>query len=186
MTAPVLTSKRIIMRPPSYDDVPAIEKHLSDFEVTRMLAMVPHPYDPAMARQYVTASIGLNDSLAGKKWCIEIDGELAGNFAVKPPEEKTGLHSVGFWLGRPYWGKGYMTEALELVLTWGFENQMWEGIGSGVFEDNPASIALHKRLGFVEVERNIFSSLARGEPVPHIELLLTRDAWHNRQAEGAQ
>jgi len=82
---------------------------------------------------------------------------------------------VGFWLGRPYWGRGYMTEAATAILSWLFETTDHDMVTAGAFADNPASIRVQEKLGFTVCGESRQMCRARGQELPHIDLVLTRD-----------
>ena len=67
---------------------------------------------------------------------------------------KCGIHlkdcgfELGYWLGRPYWGMGYATEAAAQVVAFAFRNLRAERVWAGWFFDNPASGRVLEKLGF--------------------------------------
>ena len=48
-------------------------------------------------------------------------------------------HEIGSWLGKPFWGFGYATEAARRMVTYAFESLGAASIHAGFFADNPAS-----------------------------------------------
>lgn len=54
---------------------------------------------------------------------------------------------LGYWLGKPYWGRGYMTEAVKLMLTFGFEELGLERIFGRCFSRNTASARVMTKAG---------------------------------------
>jgi RimJ/RimL family protein N-acetyltransferase len=81
-----------------------------------------------------------------------------------------GLHpaggwELGYWLGKPYWGKGYATEAGWRVVTFAFEELKAETLKAGWFHDNPVSGRVLEKLGFRLVGEAERTSLSRGGPV---------------------
>jgi len=83
---------------------------------------------------------------------------------------------IGYWLGKEFWGKGYMPEAAKALLTESFHTLDIPYIDAGYFEDNPASGRVLEKLGFVSknVSSNLYS-VARGERFTGIELRLVRN-----------
>jgi RimJ/RimL family protein N-acetyltransferase len=72
---------------------------------------------------------------------------------------------VGYWIGRPYWGRGYATEALEAGVIWASRNWRRRALVAGHFEDNPASGRVLEKAGFLytgEVRKG-FSRARNGE-----------------------
>lgn len=75
--------------------------------------------------------------------CIELMLYPASDKAQSPDECE-----LGFWLGRPYWGRGYATEAAELLIRRAFEDLGMHKILAGYFEGNLRSSRVQERLGF--------------------------------------
>ena len=57
---------------------------------------------------------------------------------------------IGYWLGEPFWNKGIMTKAVDLICHYGFENLDIVRIHTGIFEYNKASMAVLEKNGFVK------------------------------------
>jgi len=83
--------------------------------------------------------------------------------------------STGSWLGREYQGRGIGTEMRAAVLYLAFECLGAEYATSGAYENNPASLAVSRKLGYVDdgIERH----LVRGKPAVLRRLRLDRAAW---------
>jgi RimJ/RimL family protein N-acetyltransferase len=78
-----------------------------------------------------------------------------------------GLHprgewEFGYWLGKPYWGKGYATEAAGRVVTFAFEELIAQKLKAGWYYDNPKSGRVLEKLGFKLTGEGARNSLARG------------------------
>ena len=90
---------------------------------------------------------------------------------------------IGYWLAQPFWNRGLMSEAVRASLDWYFETTAAPTLTSGVFHFNKASLAIQKKVGFVEIGTSSRLCLARGEEVRHIDTQLTHAAWMaHRQA----
>ena len=68
------------------------------------------------------------------------------NCSLPVPEEEP---IVGYWIGKPYWGKGICTEALLLVLKYVCQQTSIPSLASGHFTDNPASGRVMEKCGFL-------------------------------------
>jgi RimJ/RimL family protein N-acetyltransferase len=88
---------------------------------------------------------------------------------------------IGYWLGKPFWGQGIMTEAAIACLGWFFEASQAPVVYSGVFHFNGASLAIQQRLGFTQTGRSWLLCLARGVEVEHIDTQLTLGVWKARR-----
>ena len=84
---------------------------------------------------------------------------------------------IGYWIGKEFWGKGYMPEAAKALLAEGFRVFDPPYIDAGYFADNPASGRVLEKLGFVDKnEPSRLFSVARGERYDGIELRLPRNS----------
>ena len=88
-----------------------------------------------------------------------------------------GVPDIGYWLAKPQWGKGFMSEAAEAVIRWLFEVTDHDQIASGVFEGNDASLRIQEKLGFEITGQHNVHCLAQGKDLPHIDTLLKRNQF---------
>lgn len=105
-----------------------------------------------------------------------VDGDLVGMQDVHATDFAI-VRSVGTgsWLGRAYQGQGIGTEMRAAMLHLAFAGLGAVEATSGAFDDNPASLAVSRKLGYEKVgERRV---ARRGEPARVIGLRLTRDRW---------
>jgi 8-oxo-dGTP diphosphatase len=142
---PRLETARLILRPLSLADAPAIERHASDWEVSRY-TNIPHPYPPGAAAEWLVTRRDEPDK--PPLWGIELrGGDLIGCIELRPESEPAGA-TVGFWIGKPFWGRGYAGEALARVVDHAFDELGVLRIEAGARPDNHASIRVQEKLGF--------------------------------------
>ncbi|WP_299809661.1 GNAT family N-acetyltransferase [uncultured Roseibium sp.] len=179
MSTPVIVSERLVLRPPRLEDLDRCAELLGDYEVARMLSRVPHPYDIERGRTSLQASV---DSWADWKTAgdlgfqIDHEGEMIGGFAFKKLQETP---EIGYWLGRAYWGRGFMSEAVGAAVDWLFRNTDHQLVACETMIGNPASLKVAAKLGFREVAQVDCASLSRGTTVPAIRMELTRTDFLN-------
>jgi RimJ/RimL family protein N-acetyltransferase len=89
--------------------------------------------------------------------------------------QRSGALVTGSWLGRAYQGQGYGTEMRNAVLTFLFEKLDADEARSGAVDGNPASLAVSRKLGYVQVGTS--TSSPRGAPQPHTDLSLPRERF---------
>ncbi len=85
-----------------------------------------------------------------------------------------GSAEIGYWLGRPYWGQGFATEAAGALIAYAFRNDACERLTCGHFLDNPASARVIEKLGFVLVGQEDCWCEARKREVPAMRYELPR------------
>lgn len=124
---PTFNTDRIILKPVTDDDIPAYEKYFVDYDVIQHLsAQVPWPYPKNGVKWFFDNVIYPTQGISTWLWGIylkENPKELIGAVHLwrdGKPENR------GFWLGRPFWGKGYMTEAVEPVMNCAFKELGFE------------------------------------------------------------
>ena len=172
---PVLASERLTLRLVQPADAPALHGNIDDFDVVRMLARVPWP----VARPTVSRFIEQAQDRAFRGDALELAilpraGEAAG---VVGMEYLSGHAHLGYWLGRAWWGRGLMTEAVSLVIRHVFAQAPKMRVVSGVFSDNPASLRVQEKLGFRMTGSHMRWCEARRADLKHIDTELTRDRF---------
>lgn len=171
---PLLLTNRLRLRPPGLGDASRMAEFLGNFAVSGNLARVPHPYSLQHAKDWLgTWRADARPENTG--FVIDLPGEGAiGQIGM---HNRNGRAVIGYWLGEPYWGKGYMTEAMEVVIGWYFSASGAEHLLLGVFHFNMPSLAIQQKLGFVETGRSPVYCQARDETLEHIDTELTREAF---------
>jgi RimJ/RimL family protein N-acetyltransferase len=115
-----ITTARLVLRPVRREDGPALLALISNWNVARWLTRVPWPYRPEDMTEFIE-TVALPRSQGPKPTlAILLDGqpigaiECTGQAAIEEPQSDGS--DLGYWLGEPYWGRGYVTEAVsELV-----------------------------------------------------------------------
>jgi RimJ/RimL family protein N-acetyltransferase len=174
-----LTTTRLLLRQPAPPDAERLTRFLDNFAVAGNLSRVPYPYRLSDARAWLRT--WRPDRPAGETgFIIDLPGEgVVGHVGFHRDVQGT---VIGYWLGQPFWSRGFMTEAVRASLEWYFEVTDAPSVASGVFHFNKASLAIQKKMGFREVGVTTRLCLARGEEVRHIDTELTRAAWAERRA----
>ena len=112
-----------------------------------MTLSIPHPYPEDQAQQWILQRPqAWRDNTALNYAITQPDDTLCGSVSLG----LDGLHNqaeLGYWIGKPYWGKGYATEAAEAIMTFGFNTLQLNRINATHFSDNPASGRVMEKLG---------------------------------------
>ena len=148
---------------------------LGDFDVAKMLARVPHPYSEEDAEDFLA-----REPSEERVYAIErkADGLFLGTIGFNPAEG----FEFGYWLGKPFWGFGYATEALHRLVSHAFEDMGARSVHAGFFADNPASGNVLVKLGARHNGSKLRYSRARGVDVLCHDMLLTRADFLRKQA----
>jgi RimJ/RimL family protein N-acetyltransferase len=129
-------------------DAEALVPLANDPYIARYLSNVfPQPYTRADADRWIRAQ-GTPETVG--QFAIEVDGKLAGGigFALGTGE-RIGTASLGYWLGRRFWGRGVMSEAVEVATAWAFETLRLRRIWATVMGPNVASSRVLENAGYV-------------------------------------
>ena len=84
----------------------------------------------------------------GYYFTILADGEIVGDICLEDPSRCRSTYSVGFAVGRQYWGQGICTEALKQIVKFGFDELKLHKIVGDNDSDNPASGRVFEKAGF--------------------------------------
>ncbi len=148
MPMPELTTPRLILRGFRSADIPAIVHLLQDPAIARTTLHIPYPYTEEDARTWLRIQ---QDQLAqgwGYTFAItqRASGQLIGAIDIRltMPHRRA---EIGYWIGTPYWGQGYATEAARAVLRFGFEDLHLNRIAATHMVGNPASGRVMEKLG---------------------------------------
>jgi [ribosomal protein S5]-alanine N-acetyltransferase len=108
----------------------------------------PYPYTEKDAREWLALNVGVEPVM---NFVIEAEGEFAGSIGMVPQQDVHRCNmEIGYWLGEPYWGKGYATKAIELIceIIWRDYSSI-NRIVAEVFEHNTTSMKALEKNGFV-------------------------------------
>ncbi|NJO54952.1 MAG: GNAT family N-acetyltransferase [Bacteroidales bacterium] len=119
---PTLTTERLVLRGVTEDDVEAYERHFVDYEVIRHLAAtIPWPYPMDGVHAFIRDQVLPNQGRDRWTWGLHIKGTEGLIGAVDLWREGR-PENRGFWLGRPFWGRGYMSEAVVRITDFAFDD----------------------------------------------------------------
>jgi RimJ/RimL family protein N-acetyltransferase len=171
---PAIAAGPLLLRTIEAGDLESLVAGANDYAVSSMLARVPFPYTLADAELFLAAV--RDGAAAGRDLTLALT--LAGRPVGCMGIADLGTESeFGYWLARAEWGKGLMSQAARAFLAHAFAAYDLVRVKAGAFADNPASLRIQEKLGFVQTGSGRRFSLARGRDVDHIDTLLTRQAF---------
>ncbi|HTO41618.1 MAG TPA: GNAT family N-acetyltransferase [Rhizomicrobium sp.] len=176
-----LETERLLLRPPEEADIASTVVLLGDFDVAKNLAAVPHPYSRDHAASFLAQAATQRADGSGFAFSvIRKAGQI--HMGTVGLQLKDGVFELGYWLGRPYWGQGFATEAARRVVGFAFHDLKAESIRAGRFHDNPASGRVLSKLGAIPNGVEPRDCLARGHAVYCNLLLLKRENFGRKKA----
>ncbi|WP_298817727.1 GNAT family N-acetyltransferase [uncultured Roseibium sp.] len=179
MSAISLKTRRLELRSPEPDGLERCAELLGDYEVVKMLSRVPYPYDLEAGKTYLARSVERwRDAATADElgFHIDHDGQMIGAIGFKTLQETP---KIGYWLGRSYWGNGFMSEAVKAAVTWLFQNTAHDLLAGEAMIENSGSLKVLEKLGFRRVAQIDCESVSRGSFVPALRMEVTRTEFLN-------
>ena len=172
----VLQGQRCAVRPWRYGDADSLVRHANNINVARQLRdRFPHPYTKANALAFLKFSAGAE---APTNLAIEVGGEAVGGIGYVPGSDVERFSAeVGYWLGEEYWGRGIVTEALELLCDYAFTRLNLLRLFALPFADNVGSTRVLEKAGFVREALMRSSSVKYGQPRDQALYARVNPAW---------
>jgi len=145
-----IRGRRVRLEPPDVDQIDATVRLLNDRKVQRGTLRLPFPYTEKDARAWIRRA--KRERAAGRSLALRVvrrsDGVLLGGVGLHALDEAAARAEVGYWLGRDYWGKGYATEAVGLLVRVAFTQLRLHRVEARVYPWNAASRGVARRCGF--------------------------------------
>jgi RimJ/RimL family protein N-acetyltransferase len=182
LPAPVLATARLRLRAPQREDTPAIAALANDRRIAENTARIPHPYTLADAEGFLRY---LEDSETETAFAITLaDDALIGICGLRTKPRKA--PEIGYWLGAPYWGHGYATEAARAVIDHAFEDLGLERLEAGARVSNPASRRVLEKCGFQWSGVVLLRIHAIASSAPVDRFRLDRGLWASLKSWGKE
>ncbi len=177
---PVIKTERLVLRPPRPDDTQAIAALINDRRIAENTARVPHPYTLEDAEGFVAYASRATDELA--LLTTLADGTIVGGCGVGvlggPDPEP------GYWLGVPYWGRGYATEAVRALIDHAFGPLGLTRLQARARVSNPASRRVLEKCGFQWTGVSLIRIRAIASSAPVDCFRLDRGLWASLKSWG--
>jgi ribosomal-protein-alanine N-acetyltransferase len=165
-----LQTKRLLIREMSKRDIPALTKHLNNLDITRNLLLVGHPHTEKHTKAYIAYTLKASKQRQRTLYEFGISKEetpdmLIGAISLSGVSHFDRTAKIGYWLAPEEQNKGYMTEALNEMIRFAFEDLELNRINSSAFSFNASSNHLLKKVGFT----------LEGESKEYCRVLSTRE-----------
>ena len=172
-----LETDRLTLRPWCEADAEALYRLARDPAVGPSAGWMPHT-SVEHSREIIRTMLSKPTvwAVCGK------DGHPIGNIHFDfdtPLREHDGECELGYWLGRPFWGQGLMTEAAQVLLQYAFDVLNVPAVWSGYYEENTKSRRVQEKLGFVHHRTEKIPCVSNEIKTVH-RTCLTREIWEER------
>jgi ribosomal-protein-alanine N-acetyltransferase len=174
----VLRGERCVLRRWRAKDIGSLVHHADNINVSRYLRdRFPYPYTRRDARAFLSGATGAGSD--DTKLAIDVDGEAVGGIGVIVGCDVERFSAeVGYWLGEPFWGRGIVTEALNLFSEDVFERLNLLRLFAVASAANVASARVLEKAGYEK--EGVMRSAAVKFGVPNDQLLFARINPHWR------
>ena len=153
----------IRIRDVSADDLPVFFEHQRDPVAASMV-----PFEPRDQEAFADHWAKIMADPTTEIRTVVVAGRVAGNVQGF---ERDGLHEVGYWIGREFWGRGVATKALSQFL----DQITIRPLHAVVAKDNVGSIRVLEKNGFVVVGERTGAPDGRGADVEEFLMVLEED-----------
>jgi RimJ/RimL family protein N-acetyltransferase len=145
---PTLETERLKLRPFEVSDAKDVQRLAGNRAIADTTLNIPHPYEDGMAEEWIETH---QPKFEAGKLCnfavtLRSTGELIGAIGLAI-RQRFGHAELGYWIGKPYWNKGYCTEAGRAVLEYGFTVLGLHRIYASYLTRNPSSGRIMEKLG---------------------------------------
>lgn len=146
---PVIVTPRVVLRWVSEDDVDGLYQVFSDPRVMRYWSTAPLPHREAAAELQRDIAAG-NQNGTMFKWGLALRDSniIIGTTTLFNLNLDNGRAELGYAMGSAHWGKGYMNEALQALVSHAFDVMQLRRLEADVDPRNSASIRTLEKLGF--------------------------------------
>ena len=147
-----LKTARLLLRAFTLDDSADVQRLAGERVIADTTRVVPHPYLDGMAEDWITTHEPPNAAVLQIQLAIEeIDtGSLVGAISLVDLTREDSRAEMGYWIGKPYWGKGYCTEAGRALLGYAFKTLDLNRVMAKYLKRNPASGRVLEKLGMTQ------------------------------------
>lgn len=143
---PVLQTERLILSQLEEKDIPFIIELLQHRIFSDLTSNIPYPYVENDARSWVKMSKEAFENNTGYTFAIRNkEGQIIGAIGLHDRDDDKA--ELGYWIGVPYWNKGYVTEAAKAIIDFGFNELKLNKIFATHFPHNPASGRIMEKAG---------------------------------------
>lgn len=172
---PTLTTKRLVLRPFQIEDAAAVQALAGDKRIYDTTMLIPHPYEEKDAVQWISSHAQRFISGDGVDLAVTLkEGGLIGavGLGIRKQHRKAEL---GYWIGVPFWNRGYCTEADREIVRYGFEELDLHKISARHHKGNEASGRVMEKIGMQREGELVDESVKDGRFITDVVYGLIND-----------
>lgn len=145
---PVLATERLRLRPYKAEDAARVQLLAGDANIAEMTRTIPHPYPDGVAEEWIAFEANNWNQGLGATFAVTLRNkdETIGTVGIFNRTENEA--EIGYWIGVPYQGEGYCTEAVEALVGFGIYELGITRFYAKHLKSNPASGKVLRNAGF--------------------------------------
>ena len=124
----------------------AIQRLASDVAIAAT-TRIPHPYPANGARDFIARQLAERTEGSGQVFVIKDRQEVVGLCGLHGIDREV-ARELGVWVGRPFWGKGYASFGVKMLLQFAFRNLQLERVAAAALESNAPARRVLEKNGF--------------------------------------
>jgi RimJ/RimL family protein N-acetyltransferase len=175
---PHIETRRLLLRPFELADAPEVQRLAGDRAIADTTLNIPHPYEDGFAEQWIETHRPKFEAREVMTLAVTLrdTGALIGAMSLKI-NSAFDMAELGYWIGKPFWNRGYGTEAAIATVEYGFDDLDLNRIHANHLARNPASGRVMQKIGMTHegVARQHTKKWDRHEDLVLYGLL--RDEW---------
>lgn len=181
----LLVGERVRLRPVLEDDLPTLARwEMDPGRAVMLLERVAPPSEAAARERLAKWSANEGDGLGFTIVALDSPQPLVGHIIVFGIRAKDRLATIGIALGREYTGRGYGTDAMRVIVGYGFRELGLHRIQLSVAPFNPAGIRAYEKAGFVEEGRRRESVWHDGRWYDEVQMSILDHEWAAQRGAG--
>lgn len=163
----------IVLRAMEKTDAARVQLLAGERAVAEMTALIPHPYPDGAAEEWIAMQARAWRLGTEYTYAIETDSLLVGTIALRPIASER--ENLGYWIGLPYWGRGYATAAARAVIALAFSLLDIDKLTASHLARNAASGRVMEKCGMRLLSTGTREH--RGAPAAFCVRGISRDEW---------
>lgn len=172
-----IDTRRLVLRRPAEEDMIAITALADNVRVAAKLPDMPSPYTIADAGRFIRRLRERPGGLSAYGIEYRDSGQLIGCCKIEAGEADSESR-IGFWIGEPFWNKGYMTEATQALIDNAFTHSpRLATVSAKVGVVNPAGRRVLEKCGFQYAGAGTETDIRLGGLVPVDHYRIDRGIW---------
>jgi len=144
---PQIDTAHLTLRSFTSADAEVVRQLADNINVARYTLNIPHPYPAGVAEKWIATHARLWKLRTSGTWAITLSADQSLVGAITLTWINRTRAELGYWIGEPYWGKGYCSEATRALIEFGFQQLELKQIMAEHLRGNPASGRVMQKAG---------------------------------------